>query len=31
VNKELESVWVEPSVSSLIILDLTLTPGVEFW
>jgi len=31
VNKELESVWVQPSVRCFTIWDLTLTRGVEFW
>jgi len=30
VNKELESVWMEPSISCFTIVVLTLTPGVEF-
>ena len=31
VNKEIESVWVETSVSCFTLLDLTLKSGVEFW
>jgi len=31
VNKELEIVWVEPSVSCVTVVDLTLRARVKFW